>query len=97
MKFGVARFDYDGQFSGGLDREASDEWASRFLFICVLDFLYNFDAGASSYIILITVMMETKFIKKTNYQAPLLEVIEVEVEHGFAGSTGGTGEDMGWG
>ena len=29
MKFGVARFDIDGQFSGALDSEASDGWASR--------------------------------------------------------------------
>ena len=36
VKFGVARFDYDRQFSGALDREASDEWASRFLFICLV-------------------------------------------------------------
>ena len=36
VKFGVARFDIDGQFSGALSSEASDGWASRFLFICVL-------------------------------------------------------------
>ena len=30
VKFGVARFDIDGQFSGALGSEASDEWASRF-------------------------------------------------------------------
>ena len=48
MKFGVARFDIDGQFSGALSSEASDEWASRFLFIC-LEFLINFGAEAPSY------------------------------------------------
>ena len=31
------------------------------------------------------------------YEAPIVEIIEVVVECGFAGSTGGTGEDMGWG
>lgn len=37
-------------------------------------------------------MMETEI-----YQAPHVEIIEVEVECGFAGSPGGKGEDMGWG
>ena len=47
MKFGVARFDYDGQFSVALDGEASDEWASRFLFICLIpSFIATFDAVA---------------------------------------------------
>lgn len=32
-----------------------------------------------------------------SYQTPQVEVIEVEVEYGFSGTTGGTGEDMGWG
>ena len=35
-----------------------------------------------------------------HYESPHVEVIEVEVEKGFAsssGETGGTGEDMGWG
>ena len=34
-----------------------------------------------------------------NYVAPQVELIEVEVERGFEGSTGtgGTGENMGWG
>ena len=31
------------------------------------------------------------------YEAPIVEVIEVIVEKGFAASPGGTGEDMGWG
>ena len=31
-----------------------------------------------------------------NYQAPAVEIVEVEVELGFAGSTGGSGSDMGW-
>lgn len=32
-----------------------------------------------------------------DYVAPQIELIEVEVEKGFAGSPGGEGEDMGWG
>ena len=32
-----------------------------------------------------------------NYVAPQVELIEVVVECGFEGSTGGTGENMGWG
>ena len=45
VKFGVARFDYDRQFSGALDREASDEWASRFyLYVsCYHLFIEYFD------------------------------------------------------
>ena len=35
VKFGVARFDIDGQYSGALDSEAGNEWASRSLFICL--------------------------------------------------------------
>lgn len=31
------------------------------------------------------------------YERPQMEVIEVEVEKGFASSPGGTGEDMDWG
>lgn len=31
------------------------------------------------------------------YESPQVEVITVEVEKGFASSTGGSGEDMGWG
>ena len=34
VKFGVARFDYSRQFSGALNREASNRWASRSVFIC---------------------------------------------------------------
>ena len=42
--------------------------------------------------------MEKEFMKEELfYQAPQIEVIEVTVEKGFAASTGGTGEDMGWG
>ena len=48
VKFGVARFDNGGQFSGALNCKASDEWASRFLFIC-LELLLNFGAEAPSY------------------------------------------------
>lgn len=32
-----------------------------------------------------------------NYVAPQVELIEVVVECGFAGTTGGTGDDMNWG
>lgn len=35
--------------------------------------------------------------KIMNYVAPKVELIEVVVECGFEGSTGGTGENMGWG
>lgn len=31
------------------------------------------------------------------YEAPMMEVIEVVVECGFEATTGGTGDDMGWG
>ena len=46
VKFGVARFDYSGQFSGALSSEASDEWASRFYLYASLNYLLieNFDA-----------------------------------------------------
>ena len=47
VKFGVARFDNGGQFSGALNCEASDGWASRFLFICLIpSFIATFDAVA---------------------------------------------------
>lgn len=39
-------------------------------------------------------MKKVEFVK---YEAPAVEVVEVEVEKGFAASQGGTGEDMGWG
>ena len=48
VKFGVARFDIDGQYSGALDSEASNRWASRSLFIYLV-FFYFFDAGAPPY------------------------------------------------
>lgn len=43
--------------------------------------------------------MKMEFVK---YDAPQVEIIEVEVEKGFAGSdtdgdSTGTGENMGWG
>ena len=38
-----------------------------------------------------------KELEMMSYEAPCVEVIEVTVEKGFAASTGGTGEDMGWG
>ena len=44
VKFGVARFDYSGQFPGRLIGEASDRWASRsYLFVLEI-FFYHFDA-----------------------------------------------------
>lgn len=33
---------------------------------------------------------------KENYEAPNVEIIEVEVEQGFAASGSGTGEDGSW-
>lgn len=39
-----------------------------------------------------------KFIKEAlAYESPQVEVVEIAVEKGFASSTGGSGEDMGWG
>ena len=49
VKFGVARFDIDGQYSGALDSEAGNGWASRSLFICLEIFFIFFDAGAPPY------------------------------------------------
>ena len=42
-------FRQHGQFSGALNRGASDGWASRSLFVCVIFFFLNFDAGVPSY------------------------------------------------
>ena len=42
VKFGVARFDIDGQYSGALDSEAGNGWASRSLFICLEIFFIFF-------------------------------------------------------
>ena len=51
VKFEVARFDIDGQYSGALDSEAGNGWASRSLFICLEIFFifFFFDAGAPPY------------------------------------------------
>lgn len=41
--------------------------------------------------------METELVKQAlNYEAPAIEIIEVEVERGFSESTQGTLEDMRW-
>lgn len=45
-------------------------------------------------LILLIIMDTNEFVK---YVTPAVEIIEVEVERGFEGSTGGTGENMGWG
>lgn len=37
-----------------------------------------------------------KRINELNYEAPQVEVIEVEVEQGFATSAGGSAEDGNW-
>ena len=42
VKFEVARFDIDGQYSGALDSEAGYGWASRSLFICLEIFFFFF-------------------------------------------------------
>ena len=56
-----------------------------FLFICLLlSFLATFDAVAPSYLIHL-IMKVNEYVK---YEAPEVEIIEVEVEKGFAGSTG---------
>lgn len=47
-------FRQHGQFSGALDSGASDGWASRSLFVCVIFFFLNFDAGVPSCIKLIS-------------------------------------------
>ena len=67
-----------------------------FLFICVLE--SPFELRCRSPIVLNTflIMKKVEFVK---YDAPLVEVIEVEVEKGFAtsseGDGGATGEGMG--
>jgi hypothetical protein len=69
-----------------------------FLFMCLLIFLFT--SMRSPIVLILYYMMDTNFIEKTiGYQAPEVEVVEVEVERGFEGSTGtgGTGENMGWG
>ena len=48
VKFGVARFDIIGQFSGALGSEASDGWASRFYLYAFCISFCNFDAVAPS-------------------------------------------------
>ena len=47
-------FRQHGQFSGALNRGASDGGASRSLFVCVIFFFLNFDAGVPSCIKLIS-------------------------------------------
>ena len=83
MKFGVARFDIDGQFSGALSSEASDEWASRFLFICSYSFFVSYDDEAPSYFF--NKVMDKFELRNANalYETPLVEIIEVQVEKGF--------------
>ena len=79
------------QFSGALSSEASDGWASRFLFICVLFSFFNFDAVAPS--LFWNIIMDKMELEKNEvkYQAPLVEVIEVQVEKGFASSSDSDG------
>ena len=56
-----------------------------FLFICTLKTsFYHFDAEAPSYNTFI-IMKKMEFVK---YETPQVEIIEVEVEKGFAGSDG---------
>ena len=38
-----------GNFQDALNSGASDGWASRSLFVCVIFFFLNFDAGVPSY------------------------------------------------
>ena len=74
-----------------MNREASDGWASRFLFICVLFSFFNFDAVAPS--LFWNIIMDKMELEKNEvkYQAPLVEVIEVQVEKGFASSSDSDG------
>ena len=44
--------------------------------------------------IILIIMKTNEFVKN---ETPAVEIIEVEVGRGFEGSTGGTGENMGWG
>ena len=54
-----------------------------FVYMVLISFLLaTFDAVAPSYLILI-IMKNVEFLK---YDAPEVEIIEVEVEKGFAGS-----------
>ncbi len=84
-------FRHHGQFSGALDSEASDEWASRFLFICTLKLLFITSMPKPHRTNTFIIMKKREFVK---YETPQVEVIEVEVEKGFAGSDGvGTDDD----
>ena len=94
MKFGVARFDNEGNFQDALSSEASDEWASRFLFICTWYTIFNFDAKPVVHSINKIMVMFELLNAGAMYEAPLVEMIEVQVEKGFAASNneGGLGD-----
>ena len=83
MKFGVARFDNEGNFQDALSSEASDEWASRFLFICTWYTIFNFDAKPVVHSINKIMVMFELLNAEAMYEAPLVEIIEVQVEKGF--------------
>ena len=72
-----------------LHREASDRLAPRILF-CIRTLLIIL-------LIVITAANDTKTTimnkEKFGYESPQVEIIEVEVEKGFANSNTGTGED----
>ena len=96
MKFGVARFDNEGNFQDALSSEASDEWASRFLFICTWYTIFNFDAKPVVHSINKIMVMFELLNAEAMYEAPRVEMIEVQVEKGFAASNNEGGlEDYG--
>ena len=87
--FGVARFDKSGN-SRASTREASDRAGSTFFCICIVDVLFTnviFIPEPNNEKIYNEIMKELE-----NYEAPVVEVIEVEVEKGFATSNEGFGE-----
>ena len=56
-----------------------------FIYMLSSSFLATFDAVAPSYLKLIVFMKMVEFMK---YETPVVEIIEVEVEKGFAVSPG---------
>ena len=71
--------------SRALTREASDrELAPRFFCICTFYYLTIRSPWQPS-----DILFFMRMEKNDNYEAPVVEIIEVEVEKGFATSSGG--------
>ena len=72
----------------------------RFFFIYALQLFFKIGTvrfGESADMQQISQMKQATFADSNcNYQAPAVDIVEVEVELGFAGSAGGSGSDMGW-